>query len=135
MRSDRLKRRSLCVSFGYFSLHKQRKVTGCRATPDNLLALTLTPNPKPQKKPHLIKQGFPQIKNYLLNDIQKLRLNRRTLQAIKHNINITSNSQQKRRLHTIGISKQTLQQWHNSTAHNSQTQNTRTLTRMLTQTR
>ena len=22
------------LSFGYFSLHKQRKVTGCRATPD-----------------------------------------------------------------------------------------------------
>ncbi|MDG1937843.1 MAG: hypothetical protein P8I62_03185, partial [Pseudomonadales bacterium] len=28
---------SVCVlSFGYFSLHKQRKVTGCRATPDGL---------------------------------------------------------------------------------------------------
>ena len=26
---------AVCVlSFGYFSLHKQRKVTGCRATPD-----------------------------------------------------------------------------------------------------
>ena len=46
---------SVCVlSFGYFSLHKQRKVTGCRATPDDLdLELkTQTQNPIQQLTHH-----------------------------------------------------------------------------------
>ena len=57
---------SVCVlSFGYFSLHKQRKVTGCRATPDDL-DCELNPKLKPNQKSKIKKTHY-------LNSYQKLK--------------------------------------------------------------